>query len=536
MAGREVDWNEVQGIVSSGYRKKPASRYYLLKIEDVAAARAWLRRERTISYDNDCTESGLSLNIAFTRTGLEKMGLPKDALDTFPWDFRDGMASPLRRRILSDFGPNDPECWKWGGCNPEPHVLVLAYAPSKSKLATLAAALEKRWKAAFQAIDRRQTPADGYLHEDNREHFGFVDGLSQPAIDTSLRSQKRRERGDVDAIIQPGEFILGYVNERGQMPVSPSIACVPESGLAVITNADRSVSGHPPHTVFPRLDFGRNGSFLVYRQLRQDVLAFANLIEYAAGLLGDAQAYRLNDEADFRQLLAAKIIGRWDDGTSLTLAPRSPPPPGGNPRPMNNFGYADEDRYGLRCPIGAHVRRANPRDSLDDDPAEAIHRNKRHRLLRRGRIYGERTFSAEKRGAERPGAARQYRGWHAWDNRKKTEDGEDRGTHFVVINASIESQFEFVQQTWMNTPFFGRLTNELDPLVGMPDDGEKRPRFTIQSAPLNRRFRIDEPLVTVRGGAYFFLPSRSALKFLASDQLIAALQPGRPHNPDNTEQ
>jgi deferrochelatase/peroxidase EfeB len=266
------------------------------------------------------------------------------------------------------------------------------------------------------------------------------------------------------------------------------------------------------------------------------VLAFANLIEYAAGLLGDAQAYRLNDEADFRQLLAAKIIGRWDDGTSLTLAPRSPPPPGGNPRPMNNFGYADEDRYGLRCPIGAHVRRANPRDSLDDDPAEAIHRNKRHRLLRRGRIYGERTFSAEKRGAERPGAARQYRGWHAWDNRKKTEDGEDRGTHFVVINASIESQFEFVQQTWMNTPFFGRLTNELDPLVGMPDDGEKRPRFTIQSAPLNRRFRIDEPLVTVRGGAYFFLPSRSALKFLASDQLIAALQPGRPHNPDNTEQ
>jgi deferrochelatase/peroxidase EfeB len=530
MAGKEIDWKEVQGIVLSGYPDKRSTRYYLLTIVDVAAARAWLSDELkrgTISFADDHmkaegqkkAEDGKkakdgenadrSVNIAFTRAGLEKMGLLQDAVDTFPWDFRDGMASPLRRRILGDFDRNDPSKWEWGRCDQDLHILVMVHA-KKTKLATCAAKLEGRWKSVFL-----QPPielSEGYLPNDTREHFGFADGLSQPAIETSPRSQKLRERGDVDGIIQPGEFILGYVNERGQLPVSPSVAFEPHSGLPVITNADRSVSGHPANTRFPRLDFGRNGSFLVFRQLEQDVFAFADLIENAAKLLGDGSTPRLSDETDFRRLLAAKVIGRWDDGTSLTLAPNSPPPAGSDLQTVNSFGYADEDRYGLRCPIGAHVRRANPRDTLDEDPRVAIRRNRRHRLLRRGRIYGKRTFGEYKRTFREAG-----QGWHAWDDEKKPIDRQKRGLHFVAINASIESQFEFIQQTWMNTPFFGSLTDELDPLIGMPDAGDNPPRFTIQGAPINRRFplSLSRPLVTVRGGAYFFLPSRAALTFLA---------------------
>jgi Dyp-type peroxidase family len=511
MVGRDVEWEEVQGIVLSAYRSKPVTQYYLLKIINEAAARAWLSRNlraSNISFNNDRSKHGVSLNIAFTLLGLRKLGLPEDALATFPWEFRDGMTSLLRRRILRDVGPNEPGKWSWGGRDPDDlHLLVMAYAPER-ELDSCAGELEDGWGNGFEILEK---PASGYRTEDNREHFGFVDGVSQPTIATTARSRKLREEGDLDSIVQPGEFVLGYVNERGLLPVSPSIAFVPDSRLPLLTHADRADSGFPEVTAFPRLDFGCNGSFLVYRQLRQNVYAFAKLIEHAAKELGDGKEPRLSDEAEFRHLIAAKIIGRWDDGTSLTLAPNGLPP-GSKLSTVNNFGYADEDHYGLRCPIGAHVRRANPRDSRDDDPQQALHRTNRHRLLRRGRIYGERTFSEEADSKGKHG--------YAWETPDKPDDHIERGLHFVAINASIESQFEFVQQTWMNTPFFGDLTDELDPLIGMPDPDDPPRQFTIPGAPLNRRFDWKEPLVTVRGGAYFFLPSKAALEFLANHQLI----------------
>jgi Dyp-type peroxidase family len=595
MAGREVDWEQVQGIVLSSYAHKPVSRYFLLTIEEPSAARAWLNRELqpnsgaggtrkdgwldqvraviswlqekfekslkagdaydpenprsdqvreviawlkkqyqpksgriensgwlgyavdtlqkgrkpsgpcNISFGDDRTSEGPSLNIAFTLAGLERLGLPKDAIDTFPWDFRDGMTSPLRRRILADRDCNDPDDWAWGG-EPEksPHVLIILYAPNRPDLERWTSHFWKEWNGAFKQINRGSTPSDGYRPEDQREHFGFVDGLSQPAIESSPRAHKFRERGDIDGIVRPGEFILGYINERGQLPVSPSVALVRNSKLPIITDNDRSEAAQREKMPPPRMDFGRNGTFLVYRQLEQNVLAFDKLINDQAIALGDVNTPRLSDESDFRRLLAAKIIGRWDDGTSLTLAPRNPPVAGANLKAVNNFGYANEDRYGLRCPIGAHVRRANPRDSVGDDRKFSTLRTKRHRLLRRGRLYGAQTK------------------WYAWDNRERTDDGNvQRGLHFVAINASIESQFEFIQQLWMNTPFFGDLVDEIDPLTGVPEDGERK--FTVQGTPINRRIRWEIPLVTVRGGAYFFLPSRAALEFLAADLPISAI-------------
>jgi hypothetical protein len=173
---------------------------------------------------------------------------------------------------------------------------------------------------------------------------------------------------------------------------------------------------------------------------------------------------------------------------------------------VNNFGFADEDAHGLRCPIGAHIRRANPRDTLDPDPKYSMRLDNRHRLLRRGRVYGPRA----------PVLA--WKDWGRASDGSIRRDNEERGLHFVCINASIESQFEFVQQTWMNTSFFGGLHEEVDPLVGVSDDPTRG--FTVQGAPVSRRIEWTQPeigpLVKVTGGAYFFLPGRKALAYLAA--------------------
>ncbi len=526
MSGSEIDWSEVQTIVGDGYSRFPYTRYFLLKIIDGAATREWLRRELhcdALAFGeslaercgNGDVEKTAVANIAFTFEGLKKIGLPCDTTDTFPWEFRDGMTSPLRQKILRDIDYNSPDKWKWGGPGQEPiHILVIAYSKTADDLNTLSKLLHDRWEGALKIVselsyDHHDDKFDGKLAKDRREHFGFVDGLSQPAIESSKRSQKLRARGDFDDIVKPGEFLLGYVNERGQLPTSPTAAYVEGSKLRVISELGKNA---------PRLDFGRNGSFLVYRQLEQNVCALAKLLD-AASKIEPPKTQRCDDETDVRRWIAAKIVGRWDNGVSLTLAPNKPPEDA-ELKSVNNFGYAAEDRYGLRCPIGSHARRSFPRDGHDgSDPGDALRRNKRHRLLRRGRIYGERTFGED-------GEADGEKGWKAWEGAEKKSDGVERGLHFVAINANIESQFEFIQQTWMNTSFFGGLLGEVDPFVGVPDPGEPR-RFTIQSAPINRRLSWTkddaEPLVTVRGGAYFFLPSFAALSFLSDEKMMSAL-------------
>ena len=595
MAGQDVEWNEVQGIVLSSYWAKPYTRYFLLNIRDgrEQAARAWLgqlEEKKWLSLNDDRRPNGASLNVAFSFSGLKKLGLKKEELDTFPWDFRDGMTSALRSNLLADRGYNDPANWEWGRNGAEPHLLVMLYANEK-EIVPLAKEVKKsledkgafeevrRWHPPHERDHRRpphECPPEGHESTDELracpkvgyrlmrdpynddgssdsydddgstpssklvcEHFGFADGLSQPAIETSPRSRKFSKRGDFDDIVRSGEFILGYVNERGQLPISPSVNYAPGKKLPIITYADRSLALSPPLKAWKqspaanffkkwspkiwkrwfkqrpppvpwkdnrRLDFGRNGTFLVYRQLEQDVFAFDALIQKASKQLGYDTQCPLNDEANFRRMLAAKLIGRWDDGTPLTLEPRSPPPHKGEAlKTVNNFGFADEDTDGLRCPIGAHIRRANPRDTLDPDPNNSMRRNNRHRLLRRGRVYGPRV--------------KMTAAWGRDKETKITPDKKERGLHFVCINASIESQFEFIQQTWMNTSFFGGLHEEVDPLVGVSDDPTRA--FTVQGAPISRRIEWTQPeigpLVKVKGGAYFFLPGRKALAYLAKD-------------------
>ena len=195
-----------------------------------------------------------------------------------------------------------------------------------------------------------------------------------------------------------------------------------------------------------------------------------------------------------RTRLAAKMVGRWPGGAALALAPDRDDPALSE---ANEFGYFHEDPLGVRCPVGAHIRRTNPRDSLDPGPGteKSLAINRRHRLLRRGREYGQ-ALSADAALTE------------------SLAPDEARGLHFICLNGNIARQFEFVQNTWLNNPKFAGLYDDSDPLVGQsaPYGGT----FTMPSESVRARINGMPRFVRVRGGAYFFLPGLNALRHLAS--------------------
>jgi Dyp-type peroxidase family len=216
---------------------------------------------------------------------------------------------------------------------------------------------------------------------------------------------------------------------------------------------------------------GRNGSYLVYRKLYQDVAAFRQFLRKEA-----------RDPAD-EELLAAKLMGRWRSGAPLVLAPHADDPAlADDPQRNSDFNYVNMDPNGLACPIGAHIRRANPRDS--------VHGANRNRLIRRGLPYGP----------PLPEGA--------------PDDGADRGVAVLFGNASISRQFEFVQRVWLNERKFGGLDNDKDPIAG---DNDGCFDMTIQRRPFRRRISGLPRFVTVRGGGYFFAPGIAALRYLAQD-------------------
>lgn len=194
------------------------------------------------------------------------------------------------------------------------------------------------------------------------------------------------------------------------------------------------------------------------------------------------------------------MVGRWPSGTSLVQSPDQDDP---NVIDKNDFVYHHLDAQGFRCPLGAHVRRSNPRDSLDPAPGteRSIAVNKTHRLLRRGRTYGEPI-----RPLFEPEAI------------LNSSTSGERGIHFICINANISRQFEFIQHTWINNPKFDGLYEETDPLVGdlHPRELTTTDTFTEPAIPIRKRTKGLQQFVVVRGGAYFFLPGIKAIRYLAS--------------------
>jgi hypothetical protein len=203
--------------------------------------------------------------------------------------------------------------------------------------------------------------------------------------------------------------------------------------------------------------------------------------------------------------LSAKFVGRWPSGAPLALFPDADDPRHGG---RDDFLYG-HDPAGFGCPMGAHVRRANPRDVIRPNPAQqSLSMSEAHRLLRRGRVFGPPLFDPlllqDAKGAAAGRALREMQ-----------DDGRARGTHFFCVNASIRSQFEFVQQTWCNNPHFGGLHDNKDPIAGdAARAGEAPSRMTIPGRPTVRTAAFPR-FVTVRAAAYFFMPSLTALRFLA---------------------
>jgi Dyp-type peroxidase family len=474
----KLETHDIQAIILSGFVHLPFSSYLFLHLEEKDRAQEWLAQIipqiTHARWETDAggrrRKPGAAANIAFTCPGLATLGLSQKSVDSFSQEFSQGMAEPSRSRRLGDMDDSAPAKWEIGGPSApgqEIHALLIVQAATESALAEL----RQRHLdlAATYAVHLVGQSQEGYLPGDGREHFGFADGIAEPNLEGSPKPPK-----DDQACIKAGEFILGYPNEYGNLPSTPQVPAAEdrENNLQPLQHA--AEGSHEPE----QRDLGRNGSYLVFRKLQQDVAAFRRYLRDTC------------PDPARRDWMAAKLVGRWPSGTPLALAPHSDPHANDPPLARTNaFCYAEVDPEGLRCPLGAHVRRVNPRDSLGEDPAESLRSVNRHRLLRRGVIYGPKLPPDV-----------------------EEDDKTPRGVLFFCVNTNIRRQFEFVQQTWINNPKFAGLYDNKDPLLG---DNDGHGQIVIQDAPLRQRLAGPPRLVSVRGGGYFFLPGIAALCFLA---------------------
>ena len=471
-----LDFHDMQGLVARGYGNLRAAAFLLLGIDDAAAARRWLAGVSGAVTRGDERPEERALHVALTSTGLERLGLDRAVLDGFSNEFVTGMTTPHRTRILGDLGESAPDRWEWGGPDtPSVDAALLLYARDRAGLA----ALEAEQTEAFARGGVRVVHRLGTSDLDDNEPFGFGDGISQPFIEGFSKA------GPPETTVRAGEFLLGYENEYGLYTDRPLLDAADDPGGTL--PRDASGSG--------RADLGRNGSYLVFRQLSQDVPGFWGFLDEATRNADGSS----NPRARLR--LAAKMVGRWPSGAPLTLAPDADDPALAK---ENDFGYHELDARGDRCPVASHIRRSNPRDSLDPRPgsARSWEVNRRHRLLRRGREYGPPL---------------------AIEDALAGGDDAERGLHFICLNANIQRQFEFVSHTWLNNPKFDRLRDDADPLVApsLPTGGT----FTIPTEGVRERVTNVPRFVAVKGGAYFFLPGLAALRYLAG-----VGNPGEPGN------
>jgi deferrochelatase/peroxidase EfeB len=485
------DFHDIQALVRAGFATLTEASFLLLRVADAAAARRWLGAVKVTSAGDLGTKQDSVLQVALTAAGMRALEIPEAVIAGFSAEFIAGLAAdPARNRRLGDVGPDAPQQWEWGWAEREPHVMVMLYA-LPGQLAALRDSLDgSDFAAGFVLLQTLET-SDMIGHEP----VGFLDGVSQPTIDWA---GQRKPDTDADLeygnLLTPGEFVLGYQNEYGLLTERPLLD----------TRQYPQATSLPPATEAAWLrDLGRNGSYLVMRTLRQDVRGFWR---FMAAHGGDAFAQR--------------VVGRQMDGTPLVPVQGAPirgVGPDATDRAENQFTFSG-DPNGLVCPIGAHIRRANPRTG--DMPggrmgwfgqllclagfgghteADRVAASRFHRLLRRGREYG--TFM--------PAAQAQ------------APDGPDpeAGLHFICLAANISRQFEFVQNAWLQSSKFAGLHGEADPLTGNRAplaDGKTTDAFGLPRAGIPAERVMDMPrFIGVRGGAYFFLPGLRALRFLA---------------------
>jgi Dyp-type peroxidase family len=437
---------DIQGNILIGYTYDSA-RHLFLRIDDAEGARAILRElELTSAYwPEGASAPPRAIHVGFTQRGLARLGCTLDMRDAFP-AFSAGMAQ--RRKELGDsqFEAHWPDADVW-------LAIYANTAPDAGKSAAdlLSELVLERIRAGSPSLTLVHDLATRALPrgETRYEHFGFQDNIGNPEIEGARPSDKQGARlnlgtGKLTAAgkllpIRAGEFVLGYENEAGSSG--------PNGPLGA---------------------FVKNGTFAVLRQLEQDVFGFRQHMQKLADTYGRSPSE-----------WASLIVGRTQDGTPLSR-------PEGTDASLNDFGYRkDGDLDGTRCPIGAHVRRAHPREASGVMDGS-------HRIMRRGMPYG--SYLPE-------GSA---------------PDQEQRGLCFVALNASIERQFEFIQQRWINASAGAGVQHDCDPLVGVAEQPEMN--MVVQGDASAQRLPVIvkgiPSFVTCRGGAYFFMPSLSTFSAL----------------------
>jgi Dyp-type peroxidase family len=461
------DAPDTQGIIVSAYPKMLSAAFLMVNFNGQTGdirphPKGWLL-DITPRITNAGGEKDRCINLSLSAPGLGALSaLDEAAMLTFSRPFREGMTFGDRPRFLGDINPQAPSTWSWSDCASNSncvHALLMLYADSTPSLDSLVKA-ETAILASFgltlvsQILQQVDLDSAGRRHE----HFGFADGISQPVlVDADRVPVDERALHEIAA----GEIVLGKTNTYGLPAPGPMVSA---SAIAA-----RHLKGAALKGFF---DLGRNGTYLVVRQLKQDVAAFWRNMKIATnGLLDEEGNFATTD------WLAKKAVGRTKTGDLLL--------PNGS-SPDNETVFFENDRAGFGCPVTSHVRRANPRDGLaptKQDIGDIVQATNRHRIMRRGRIYGHPISDPF------------------------TDDGVDRGLVFVCMNSEIDRQFEFVQHTWLLNPMFGGAFGESDPLIG------PRCPFSIPSQPVRQQPFL-ETYITARGGGYFFLPSLSALRYL----------------------
>jgi Dyp-type peroxidase family len=465
-AAEKVPLADVQGLVLRGYGPKKGAEYLLLRVEpqQAASARAWLSELDLTSADTAHTHKHAArtfVNVAFTHRGLAALGMDRALLDDFPLAFVQGADHPARCRVNGDVGDNAPQSWDWGAGDNGVDVLLMLYAPSPEEASRAAREHRARAEAAglrfVLGLNAGELPG-------RKEHFGFRDGIAQPVVRGTRASEPAYNT------LPPGEFLLGHTDAYGNIAHAPGAGAVSP--------------------------FGQNGSYLVFRQLEQNVESFWRYCAREAG--------RLHTDA---VTVAAKMVGRWPSGASLVKHPDRDPQ---QDRYQNEDDFAylathrHNDRGGSACPFGAHVRRTNPRDwELGSSRHESLELANRHRLIRRGRPYGA-SVSKQMDVRELAGS--------------ETAPESPRGLQFLAFNADLERQFEFVQQQWLQNPAFADLAANPDAIAGTSSPrAVDPPAFTIQQdtarSSFGRCVGLDA-FVRLRGAGYFFMPSVSAVRRL----------------------
>lgn len=446
---------DLDDIQATALRPRPApyrGQYVIVRISNAGDGREMIRRLIPhVAPASHWWEPQLPgwLGIVITFAGLKALGLPQESLDSFPAEFSQGMAA--RADVLRDTGGNAPEHWEQPFGSDAVHVALAIYAQDEVTLEHVLG-LAHSARQALPGIEVIYRLNFAELPE-GRNPFGYRDGLHNPTIEGSHPSVMPGERFASDrsaasfrtAPVKAGEFILGYENELGETAARP----VPDA-------------------------LRLNGTFVAFRKFYTDVAVFRRFLR-------DNSASPEEEE-----LLAAKMVGRWRSGAPLVLVPEKDDPDLGADMVANNrFGYG-EDPNGLRCPMGAHIRRVNPRDALKDNIVNV----NLHQFIRRGTNFGV------------PLPEGVYE-----------DDGQDRGGVFLFVGAHIDRQFEFVQSQWIANGDFVNLGDEQDPLVG---NSSQESIFTIPRKPIRKRLQGLPSFVTLRGGEYCFMPGISGLNWIAS--------------------